>query len=128
MKCSALLSILLILVRSVVCLNVLSRRSVFGTMLGAGVSLAQSTGAVAEESTAPKFQRVQTQFIAALGDPGASSGRGAETWGLWREDPGPRGVRLRALAAAAYVWYYLSSDILMCAPTPHPTPTLVKLL
>merc|ERR1712039_273048 len=33
-------------------------------------------------------------FIAALGDPGANSGNGAEQWGLWRQDPGPRGVRL----------------------------------
>ncbi len=40
------------------------------------------------------FKPVPTQFIAALGDPGANSGTGAETWGLWRKDPGPRGVRL----------------------------------
>ena len=43
----------------------------------------------------PKFQRLQRlQFIAALGDPKATSGTGANTWGLWREDPGPQGVRL----------------------------------
>jgi hypothetical protein len=41
-----------------------------------------------------KFKRVPTQFIAALGDPGASSGTNAELWGLWPVDPGPRGVRL----------------------------------
>ena len=41
------------------------------------------------------FQRVPTQFIAALGEPSASSGTGAETWGLWQQDPGPRGVWLR---------------------------------
>mmetsp|Transcript_25519 Transcript_25519/g.79601 ORF Transcript_25519/g.79601 Transcript_25519/m.79601 type:complete len:222 (+) Transcript_25519:186-851(+) len=35
------------------------------------------------------------QFIAALGDPEASSGGGAKAWGLWRLDPGPRGVRLQ---------------------------------
>ena len=40
------------------------------------------------------FKRIQTQFIAALGDPDASSGSGAQSWGLWRQDPGPRGVRL----------------------------------
>lgn len=46
------------------------------------------------------FKRVQTQFIAANVDPTvgsgmkASSGTGAETWGIWRIDPGPRGVRL----------------------------------
>jgi hypothetical protein len=41
-----------------------------------------------------KFQRVPAQFIAALGDPTASSGNGAQSWGLWPVDPGPRGVRL----------------------------------
>jgi hypothetical protein len=30
----------------------------------------------------------------ALGDPKASSGHSAEAWGIWRVDPGPRGVRL----------------------------------
>ena len=40
------------------------------------------------------FKRIPTQFIAALGDPDASSGSGAEAWGLWRVYPGPRGVRL----------------------------------
>ena len=42
----------------------------------------------------PKFTRVAPQFIAALGDPGANSGIGAESWGMWRQDPGPRGVPL----------------------------------
>jgi hypothetical protein len=37
---------------------------------------------------------IPTQYIAALGDPGATSGAGAESWGLWRLDPGPRGVEL----------------------------------
>ena len=40
------------------------------------------------------FKPIPTQYIAALGDPGASSGIGADSWGLWRLDPGPRGVRL----------------------------------
>ena len=40
------------------------------------------------------FQSIPTQYIAALGDPGATSGIGAESWGLWPVDPGPRGVRL----------------------------------
>jgi len=31
-----------------------------------------------------KFERIRTQFIAALGDPAATSGSGAETWGLWQ--------------------------------------------
>jgi hypothetical protein len=41
-----------------------------------------------------KFERIPMQFIAALGAPDASSGNGAQAWGLWRVDPGPRGVRL----------------------------------
>ncbi|WNM60907.1 hypothetical protein [Candidatus Nitrospira neomarina] len=45
----------------------------------------------------PKFQRISTQYIAALGDPDATSGNGAESWGLWPLDPGPRGVRLSRL-------------------------------
>lgn len=40
------------------------------------------------------FRRIPTQFIAARGDPAASSGTGAQAWGLWRRDPGPRGIRL----------------------------------
>ena len=39
--------------------------------------------------------RIRTQYIAALGAEGATSGTGAETWGLWKEDPGPIGVWLR---------------------------------
>jgi hypothetical protein len=43
----------------------------------------------------PKFTRLWSlQYIAALGDPRATSGNGAQAWGLWRVDPGPRGVRL----------------------------------
>jgi hypothetical protein len=48
----------------------------------------------AETEGQMKFTRVRTQFIAALGDPTATSGIGAEEWGLWPVDPGPRGVRL----------------------------------
>ena len=58
------------------------------------------TAAVADSlgqpDTKPKFKRLSPiQFIAALDDPAASSGTGADKWGLWREDPGPRGVFLR---------------------------------
>jgi hypothetical protein len=48
------------------------------------------------------FRRLSsTQFIAAIGDPNASQGRfdpndeASASWGLWRNDPGPRGVWLR---------------------------------
>jgi hypothetical protein len=42
-----------------------------------------------------KFERVPMQYIAALGGEGESSGSGAQAWGLWPVDPGPRGVRLK---------------------------------
>jgi hypothetical protein len=55
-----------------------------------------SYAAHAESTPQPQFKRVrQTQFIAALGDPTATSGAGAGQWGLWPVDPGPRGVELR---------------------------------
>ncbi len=54
-----------------------------------------STRVVASDVTTITFQRIPTQFIAALGDPEATSGTGAERWGLWTRDPGPRGVWLR---------------------------------
>ena len=43
---------------------------------------------------ASTFVRVSTQFIAALGDPKATSGVGASNWGIWRVDPGPRGIHI----------------------------------
>ncbi len=100
----------------------LSRRSflVAGTAAAATAALlpaalAQSAHAAAETQT--KFRRISTQFIAALGDPAATSGIGAEAWGLWPVDPGPRGVRLEnfeQLNAAGGVapaqWKFDSTD------------------
>ena len=64
-----------------------------------------------------KFQRVSTQYIAALGHPGATSGGGAQSWGLWPIDPGPRGVKLNrykrlreAGGIAPSRWQFDSSD------------------
>jgi hypothetical protein len=59
-------------------------------MIALGPSV-HGAGAGADPTT---FTRVAPQFIAALGDPGANSGSGAQAWGLWRVDPGPRGVPL----------------------------------
>jgi len=56
--------------------------------------LAQSLQLLHAQDGETTFRSVRTQFIAALGDPAASSGSGAQTWGLWRTDPGPRGVWL----------------------------------
>eukprot|EP00466_Bigelowiella_natans_P014533 jgi/Bigna1/33711/e_gw1.3.257.1 len=54
-------------------------------------------GALSDDSGRFKggeFKRIPTQFIAALGDPNSRVGEGAQEWGLWRQDPGPRGVWL----------------------------------
>jgi len=55
-------------------------------------ALGQSAHAAGKEQA--KFTRISPQYIAALGGPGATSGSGAQTWGIWHLDPGPRGVRL----------------------------------
>ena len=63
-----------------------------------------------------KFERIPTQFIAALGDADAASGSGAQAWGLWPVDPGPRGVRLNrfeqlnASGAAPAGWAFDETD------------------
>jgi len=41
-----------------------------------------------------KFKSIEPQFIAALGDPKATSGTGAQSWGYWSQDPGPRACKL----------------------------------
>ena len=41
-----------------------------------------------------KFRRIEPQFIAALGDSKATSGSGAQSWGFWNKDPGPRACKL----------------------------------
>ena len=71
-----------------------TRRLTSGILLAMG--LLMLPGPVGAETV---INSIPTQFIAALGDPGASSGGGAESWGLWREDPGPRGVRLSSFEA-----------------------------
>ena len=55
---------------------------------------AAGAGWAAEQKPRVKFRLVPTQFIAALGDPDATAGTGAEAWGIWTIDPGPRGVWL----------------------------------
>jgi len=77
----------------------LSRRSFLlaSTAAAATVVLSPPARAQAVRGTGEsqtKFRRIPTQFIAALGEPDATSGSNAQLWGLWRQDPGPRGVRL----------------------------------
>ena len=57
--------------------------------------MASPVGAGENASKTLKFQAISPHFIAALGDPNAPTGTGAETWGYWDHDPGPRGIWLR---------------------------------
>ncbi len=59
-----------------------------GALLMAAVIAMATAPARAEATLVPG----STQYIAALGDPKATSGDDAQTWGLWTVDPGPRGV------------------------------------
>jgi len=76
-----------------------SRRNFLINAAGVGVIGASAVASYSLFSTniyTPEgFTRIPTQFIAALGDPKASFGTAAQEWGLWRKDPGPRGVWLR---------------------------------
>jgi hypothetical protein len=83
-----------------------------------------------------KFTRIEPQYIAALGDPEANSGNGAQSWGLWNQDPGPRGCKLDRygqLKAAGGVapsqwkfdeadWWLEEHGLIMEKPT-FPLPT-----
>jgi len=71
----------------------LIRRTYLATALLISMAVvAQSAYAAGGDQT--KFKRIPTQYIAALGDPKSNSGSGAQLWGLWPLDPGPRGVKL----------------------------------
>ncbi len=67
-----------------------TRRTWIGSAL-ATLFTAQATA----PAFAAKYKSIPTQYIAALAPDDAKSGTGAETWGLWREDPGPIGVWLK---------------------------------
>lgn len=70
-------------------------------MGGAGLAALGALGARAAraDDMPPGFRRVATQYIASLAGDNEASGGGAQTWGLWRQDPGPRGVWLRLFPA-----------------------------
>lgn len=63
-----------------------------------------------------KFRRIDPQFIAALGEPTANSGKGAQSWGYWDKDPGPRACKLerypqlKATGVAPAQWKFDASD------------------
>ena len=81
------------------CIRRLSGLSLVLFLLGLSILPAFNLGrgqAQAAGAGQTKFKRISTQYIAALGDPDATSGSAAESWGLWPLDPGPRGVKLKS--------------------------------
>ncbi len=60
----------------------------------AAVAVVLGMAGAASANAEAKFKSIPVQFIAASASPDAKSGTGAETWGLWAIDPGPRGVAL----------------------------------
>lgn len=80
-----------------------ARRDFLYNAVGAGLLAASGVASYSLFQTSvytpSGMQRLpRTQFIAALGDPTASSGKIDATngaWGIWPVDPGPRGVFLR---------------------------------
>jgi hypothetical protein len=95
----------------------LMSRTFFFTMAVLATTAALGMSVQAADKDDTRFKRLSTlQYIAALGDPNAKSGTGAQTWGLWRLDPGPRGVRLdrydrlKASGVAPAQWKFDSGD------------------
>ena len=91
-------------------------------MLAAGLQPLHASGV-----DLSKFRRIEPQFIAALGDPGAKSGSGAQSWGFWNQDPGPRACKLdhypqlKATGVAPAQWKFDAADWwLPCLPRNHP--------
>ena len=76
----------------------MQRRSMLVAAATGAAGALWTLSAFSADGDKSKFRRIPTQFIAALGDPGANSGTGAQTWGVWPVDPGPRGVRLSQFA------------------------------
>ena len=89
-----------------------SRLAVGSLMLAAGLQQPVHASGV----DLSKFKRIEPQFIAALGDPKATSGSGAQSWGFWNEDPGPRACKLdhypelKATGVAPAQWKFDAAD------------------
>ena len=72
--------------------------------------------ALGQPAYATSFKHIPTQFIVALADPSATSGDNAQLWGLWHQDPGPRGCllenypKLKETGVAPAQWTYDNSD------------------
>ena len=90
--------------------------SVSGRLLAVGSLILAASLHYASGQDLSKYKRIEPQFIAALGDPGATSGNGAQSWGFWNQDPGPRACKLdhypqlKATGVAPAQWKFDASD------------------
>ena len=92
--------------------------NVFHMMPSLGsVLLVASLQQTVQASDLSKFRLLEEpQFIAALGEPGAISGNGAQSWGFWSQDPGPRACKLdrypqlKAGGVAPSQWKFDAAD------------------
>ncbi len=73
--------------------------------------------AYAQNDAQTRFKHIPMEYIVALGDPNASEGDNAQIWGLWHQDPGPRGCLLddyeklkAAQGVAPAQWTFDSND------------------
>ena len=93
-----------------------SRRSFLASGAAAAAAALVPSRLVKSADAAISWFSTPVQYIAALGDPRATSGTNAQTWGLWHQDPGPRGVSLarfeslKAKGVAPAGWKFDSSD------------------
>jgi hypothetical protein len=115
----------------------LTRRGLAPATSAAALAIAPNL-ALAKENTNVKdgvtYKKINPiQFVAALGDPTAKAGTGAQDWGIWRADPGPRGVRLQGFeqlskkgkATAGWAfdgndWWLEEHGLIMEQPDPLP--------
>lgn len=71
---------------------------VFRIMRGLALSSLVASLAIGAARAEMTMVPTEPQYIAALGNPKATSGTDAQDWGLWVLDPGPRGVWTKAFA------------------------------
>lgn len=108
----------LAVVKAMVVENASATRRAFlsGIALSTVVAATSLEAADADSFTSSSFQRIPTQFIAALGDPASNHGENAQQWGIWKVDPGPRGVFLSDYkkqlsdGVGPYGWKYDKND------------------
>ena len=117
-----------------------TRRATLSTLSTA--LLMPKIASAADEKPKRSFRRYPSiRFISALGDPKSSSGTGSELWGLWRDDPGPRGVYLKDyerrlksnnnVAPAGWTfdptdWWVEEHGLIMSTPEPLPRKSINK--